>query len=114
MSGKDLPVPGENLDRLIYEIRGQKVMLDADLAAVYGVMTRNLNKAVKRNRDRFPEDFAFQLTPQETAHLKFQNGTSSARHGGRRKPAWVSTEHGAIMAANVLHSRRATQMPAPH
>src|SRR5207249_11556072 len=96
------------LVQLGLRIRGQKVMLNADLAAVYGVLTRNLNKAVKRNRDRFPDDFAFQLTPQETAQLKFQNGTLSARHGGRRKPAWVFTEHGAIMAANVLHSRRAT------
>lgn len=85
-------------------------MLDADLAGVYGVMTRNLNKAVKRNRDRFPEDFAFQLTPEETANLKFQIGTSSPQHGGRRKPAWVFTEHVAIMAANVLNSPRAVHM----
>jgi len=110
MSGKDLPVPSENLDRLIYEIRGQKVMLDADLAEVYGVLTRNLNKAVKRNCDRFPDDFAFLLTPEETANLMFQIGTSSPQHGGRRKPAWVFTEHGAIMAANVLNSPRAVQM----
>jgi hypothetical protein len=84
-SEKDLPTPVENLDRLIYEIRGQKVMLDRDLAVVYGVATRDLNKAVKRNRDRFPADFAFQLTPQEVASLKFQTGTSSSQHGGRRK-----------------------------
>ena len=110
MSGKDLPVPSENLDRLIYEIRGQKVMLDSDLAAVYGVTTGNLNKAAKRNRDRFPEDFAFQLTRQELASLRFQIGTSSSRHGGRRYLPYAFTEHGAIMAANVLSSPRAVQM----
>jgi hypothetical protein len=85
-------------------------MLDRDLAAVYGVATRDLNKAVKRNRDRFPEDFAFQLTLDETTNLMFQIGTSRSHHGGTRKPAWVYTEHGAIMAANVLRSRRAIQM----
>jgi hypothetical protein len=83
-SEKDLAIPVERLDRLIYEIRGQKVMLDADLAELYGVTTGNLNKAVKRNRDRFPEDFMFQLTPEETANLMFQIGRSSAQHGGRR------------------------------
>jgi phage regulator Rha-like protein len=85
-------------------------MLDSDLAAVYGVLTRNLNKAVKRNAARFPDDFVFQLTPQEVANLKFQFGTSSLGHGGRRKPMWAFTEHGAMMAANVLNSARAAQM----
>ena len=80
------------------------------MAAVYGVATRDLNKAVKRNHDRFPADFAFQLTRQEVANLKFQIGTSSSQHGGRRKLPWVFTEHGAIMAANVLNSPRAAQM----
>jgi len=107
---KDLAIPVEPIDRLIHEIRGQKVMLDRDLAAVYGVTTGNLNKAVKRNRDRFPEDFVFRLTPQEMGNLMFQNGISNRRHGGTRKPAWVFTEHGAIMAANVLNSSRAAQM----
>ena len=85
-------LPSEALDRIaecIHTVRGQRVMLDADLAAVYGVLTRNLNKAVKRNADRFPEDFVFQLTRQEVANLKFQIGTSSLEHGGRRKPSWV-------------------------
>ncbi len=109
-SEKDLAISVERLGGLIYEIRGQKVMLDRDLAIVYGVATRDLNKAVKRNRDRFPADFAFQLTRQEVADLKFQIGTSSSQHGGRRKPPWAFTEHGAIMAANVLNSPRAAQM----
>jgi hypothetical protein len=97
----------ERIEERIFTVRGQRVMLDADLAAVYGVLTRNLNKAVKRNRDRFPDDFVFLLTRQEVANLKFQFGTSSLEHGGRRKPTWVFTEHGAIMAANVLNSKRA-------
>ena len=107
----DLPsLPMERIEECIYTVRGQRVMLDADLAAVYGVMTKNLNKAVKRNADRFPNDFAFLLTRQEVANLKFQIGTSSLQHGGRRKPTWAFTEHGAIMAANVLNSKRAAQM----
>jgi phage regulator Rha-like protein len=100
----------DRLENLIYEIRGQKVMLDRDLAAVYGVTTGNLNKAVKRNCARFPADFAFQLTRQEVADLRFQFGISSSHHGGRRYLPYVFTEHGAIMAANVLNSTRAAQM----
>ena len=119
MSGKDLPVPGENLDRLIYEIRGQKVMLDTDLAAIYGVPTKRLNEQVKRNRDRFPAEFAFQLTNEEHANLKSQFATStnrsqfatgSQKHRDPRFLPWVFTEHGAIMAANVLNSPQAVQM----
>jgi hypothetical protein len=106
-SGKDLAIPVERLDRLIYEIRGQKVILDADLARVYGVPTFRLNEAVKRNRDRFPEDFMFQLTREEFTNLMSQIAISSSGHGGRRKLPWVFTEHGAIMAANVLNSPRA-------
>ena len=107
----DLPaLPLESIEQRIYTVRGQRVMLDADLAAVYGVLTRNLNKAVKRNADRFPDDFVFQPTPQEFINLKFQIGTSSLGHGGRRKPTWVFTEHGAVMAANILNSKRAAQM----
>ena len=98
------------LEQRIYTVRGQRVMLDSDLAEVYGVTTFNLNKAVRRNADRFPDDFAFQITAQEVANLKFQIGISSSGHGGRRKPAWVYTEHGAVMAANVLNSKRAAQM----
>ncbi|HVM61988.1 MAG TPA: ORF6N domain-containing protein [Verrucomicrobiae bacterium] len=82
-------------------------MLDADWAALYGVTTGNLNKAVKRNRNRFPADFAFQLTRQEVAALRFQFGISNLGRGGRRYLPFVYTEHGAIMAANVLNSKRA-------
>ena len=110
MSKNDPEASSKNLDRLIYEVRCHKVMLDADLAKVYGVTTGNLNKAVKRNPDRFPTDFMFQLTKEETSNLMFQIGRSNGQHGGSRKPARVFTEHGAIMAANVLNSPRAVQM----
>jgi hypothetical protein len=116
----------DQLGRLIYEIRSERVMLDSDLASIYGVETKALNRAVKRNRDRFPKDFLFQLTEKEWKNLRYQNGTasssrehqalryqigtSSSGHGGRRNRPYVFTEHGAIMAANVLNSRRAVQM----
>ncbi len=100
----------ERIEERIHTVRGQRVMLDSDLAEVYGVETKALNRAVQRNRDRFPDDFAFQLTRQELTNLKCQIGTSSLEHGGRRKPTWAFTEHGAIMAANILNSKRAAQM----
>jgi hypothetical protein len=100
----------DQLGQLIYEIRGQRVMLDSDLAAIYGVETKALNRAVKRNPDRFPEDFVFQIPSREWKNLKYQIGTSSSGHGGRRRPPYAFTEHGAIMAANVLNSARAVQM----
>jgi len=100
----------DRLDSLIHEVRGQKVMLDVDLARLYGVPTRRLNEAVKRNRERFPEDFAFQLARQEVANLMSQIAISSSGHGGLRKLPWAFTEHGAIMAATVLNSPRAVQM----
>lgn len=84
-------------------------MLDADLAALYGVPTRRLNEQVRRNRKRFPDDFVFPLAPDETANLKSQIATSSS-HGGSRKIPLAFTEHGAIMAASVLNSHRAVQM----
>jgi len=89
-------------------VRGQKVMLDADLAALYGVQTRRLNEQVRRNHARFPADFVFQMTNQEIAILKSQFATSS--WGGRRKLPLAFTEHGAIMAAMVLNSARATEV----
>lgn len=98
------------LNELIREIRGQKVMLDFDLAQVYGVETKALNRAVKRNAERFPGDFMFQLSSSDWENLKYQIGTSSSGHGGRRRRPYAFTEHGAIMAANVLNSRRAVQM----
>lgn len=98
------------LDELIREVRGQKVMLDFDLARVYGVETKSLNREVKRNADRFPKDFMFQISSHEWKNLKYQIGTSSSGHGGRRRRPYAFTEHGAIMAANVLNSARAVQM----
>lgn len=98
------------LDELIREVRGQKVMLDFDLALVYDVETKSLNRAVKRNADRFPKDFMFQISSHEWNNLKYQIGTSSSGHGGRRRLPYAFTEHGAIMAANVLNSARAVQM----
>ena len=77
-------VPTEQVERLIHLARGEKVLLDADLAVLYGVETKVLNKAVKRNRSRFPEDFMFQLTAEEAAALRFQIGTSKVGRGGRR------------------------------
>ena len=116
----------DQLGRLIYEVRGARVMLDFDLASIYSVETKALNRAVKRNADRFPKDFVFQLSEDEWKDLRYQIGTSSSGrehqalryqigtssfgHGGRRRRPYVFTEHGAIMAANVLNSRRAVQM----
>lgn len=97
------------LDSLIYTIRGERFILDADLARIYGVSTKRLNEQVRRNKRRFPADFAFQLSEKDYAHLRSQIATSSS-HGGRRYRPYAFTEHGAIMAANVLNSPRAVQM----
>ena len=93
----------------IFTIRGQKVILDHDLAAVYGVETKALNRAVKRNAHRFPPDFIFRLTKDEDDALRCQIGTSKGK-GGRRYLPYAFTEHGAIMTATVLNSPRAVQM----
>lgn len=93
----------------IHTIRRQKVVLDGDVAKLYGVPTKRLNEAVQRNRERFPADFCFQLTNEEFAALRSQIATSSGR-GGRRYPPRVFTEHGALMAASVLSSQRAVEM----
>jgi hypothetical protein len=92
----------------ILVLRGQRVLLDADLAALYGVTARRLNEQVRRNRTRFPADFAFYLNINEIMILKSQFATSS--WGGKRKPPLAFNEHGAIMAATVLSSRRAVEM----
>ena len=105
----------ERIERIILLVRGHRVMVDTDLAALYGVDTKTLNRAVKRNRERFPADFMFQLTPEETDDLRCQIGTSSlepaagpsARWGGRRYPPYVFTEQGVAMLSSVLRSRRA-------
>ena len=94
------------IESLIYEIRGQKVMLDRDLAKLYGVTTGNLNKAVKRNIERFPERYMFQLNSEE--YLKFQNGISS--WGGTRSLPYAFTEQGVAMLSSVLHSPTAIQI----
>jgi phage regulator Rha-like protein len=98
------------VDSLIHVIRGQKVILDRDLADLYGVETKQLNRAVKRNLSRFPEDLMFQLTPEEAARLRCQNGTSNTGRGGRRYIPYAFTEHGVVMLSSVLNSERAIQM----
>ena len=103
-------IVAESVETLIRTIRGQRVILDADLAKVYGVTTARLNQQVKRNADRFPEDFAFQLIADEFTGLMLQIATSKEGRGGRRKLPFAFTEYGAIMAANVLNSPRAVQM----
>ena len=103
------PIPAERIERAILVIRGQKVMLDEDLSALYEVTTGNLNKAVKRNLDRFPEDFAFQLTDQEFADLRFHFG-SSRSWGGRRYAPYAFTEQGVAMLSSVLRSQRAARV----
>jgi len=96
--------------KTIMVIRGEKVILDTDLAALYGVETRRLNEQVRRNIEKFPEDFMFQLTKEEFDNLKSQIATSSSSWGGRRKLPLVFTEHGALQAANVLNSEQANKM----
>ena len=104
-------VPIERIESVILFVRGHKVMLDRDLAALYGVTTFNLNKAVKRNTDRFPEDFMFQLTAEEANTLRFQTGMSKGKgRGGRRYLPYVFTEQGVAMLSSVLRSKRAVQV----
>jgi len=93
-------------------VRGEKVLLDSDLAALYGVATKRLNEQVRRNSSRFPSDFVFSLTDQEVARLRSQNATSNVQpgRGGRRYMPYAFTEHGALMAANVLSSPRAIEV----
>lgn len=110
-------VPVERITQSILLIRGQKVMLDSDLAELYGVETKVLNRAVKRNLDRFPKDFMFQLTNEEFADLRRQFDTSSlrsqivtSRWGGRRYPPFAFTEQGVAMLSSVLRSKRAVHV----
>ncbi len=99
-----------NVESQILFLRGHKVILDRDLAQIYGVTTKRLNEQIKRNRGRFPPDFTFQLTQEEAENLKSHFATSSLGHGGRRKLSHVFTEHGALMAASVLNTLRAIAM----
>lgn len=124
--------PTDPLHGRIFQLRGHRVILDSDLARLYGVPTKRFNEAFKRNAARFPADFAFQLNREELGNLKPQFATSSSeapeekqhsnmwsqsattpegsRHGGRRKLPWTFTEHGALMIANVLNSEKAIEM----
>lgn len=101
--------PIDEVERTIIFIRGEKVILDSDLARLYEVSTARLNQQVNRNLERFPGDFMFRLTADEFAALILQNATSKKGRGGRRKLPYAFTEHGALMAANVLNSPRAVQ-----
>ena len=100
----------EQIDGMIRLIRGVRVMLDRDLARIYGVPTFRFNEAIKRNRHRFPPDFMFQLTRKEFDSLTSQIAISKPGRGGRRTVPYAFTEHGALQAANVLRSQRAVQM----
>ena len=108
MSNDKMIIPDEVVMSKIYLVREEKVMLDSDLAELYQVETRRLNEQVKRNWERFPKDFMFQLTHEEWENLKSQNATSS--WGGRRKLPYVFTEHGVLMLSSVLNSERAIKV----
>ncbi len=103
-------LPAERIERRILLVRGRTVMLDRDLAVLYGVSTTRLNQQVRRNLRRFPADFMFQLTSAETSSLMLQFATSKGGRGGRRKPALVFTEQGVAMLSSVLNSERAVQV----
>lgn len=117
----DSLIPIERIEQKILVIRGERVMVDSDLAAIYGVETKMFTRAVRRNLLRFPDDFMFQLTSEEyaalrrqigasnTEDLKLQNATAKQGRGGRRYLPYAFTEHGALMAANVLNSGRAVE-----
>ena len=98
------------IEQKIFLVRGERIILDSDLAELYGVKTKALVQALKRNAERFPRDFMFQLSTKEYVNLRSQFVTSSSEHGGRRYLPYVFTEHGALMAANILKSDRAIQV----
>jgi len=98
------------IEKSIFLIRAHRVMLDFHLAGLYGVETKNLNRTVKRNLDRFPDDFMFQLTAEKVANLRFQIGTSSFGHGGRRYAPYVFTEQGVAMLSSILKSKQAVNV----
>lgn len=109
MTEKHLPVPMERVENMILLIRGQKVMLDADLAELYGVPTKRLNEQVKRNAERFPDDFMFILTAEEKAEVVAKCDHLKRLRFSPTKP-FAFTEHGALMLASVLNSRRAVEV----
>lgn len=100
----------DQIKNMIFVIRGQRVMLDSDLAKLYGVETKRLNEQVRRNLDRFPDDFMFQLSKEEYEILKSQFATSSLEWGGKRKQPLVFTENGVAMLSSVLKSKQAVQV----
>ena len=110
MSEQQSLIPSERVERAILLIRGHKVMLDSDLAALYEVPTRRLNEQVRRNPRRFPPDFMFELTPEEVVSLRSQIATSKRGRGGRRYAPLVFTEQGVAMLSSVLNSERAIQV----
>jgi hypothetical protein len=112
MAKKSTPatIRPELIEQAITIVRGQRVLLDADLARLYGVTTAALNQAVRRNARRFPDDFAFRLTQQEFTALISQIVISKAGRGGRQKPPWVFTEHGVAMLSSVLRSPTAARV----
>jgi hypothetical protein len=110
MKNNNLLIPIERIESRILFIREHKVMLDSDLAEIYGVETRVFNQAIMRNSERFPLDFMFQLTREELTALISQNVIPNKGRGGVRKLPYVFTEHGAIMAASILKSKRAVQV----
>lgn len=101
-------LPVERIEAVILFLRGERVILDTDIAALYGIETKTLVRAVKRNLDRFPEDFMFQLTPEEIPNLRYQIGTSS--WGGRRYLPYAFTEQGVAMLSGVLRSEQAVKV----
>jgi len=109
MTSKHLPIPVESIEKAIFLIRGHKVMLDADLAELYGVTTGNLNKAVRRNLDRFPPDFMFQLKKEEYESIRFQFGILKKGQHSKYLPR-AFTEQGVAMLSSVLRSKRAVQV----
>jgi hypothetical protein len=103
-------IPIEHIVRSILILRGQRVLLDRELAILYGATTKRFNEQVRRNLDRFPTDFMFQINAEELSNLRSHFATSSFGHGGRRYAPYVFTEHGAIMAAMILNSPRAVEV----
>jgi hypothetical protein len=111
MPSKTLPIPVERIEKAIFLIRGLKVMLDADLAELYGVKTKALKQAVRRNIERFPKDFMFELNPDEYSNLRSQIVTSSlAQWGGTRYKPMAFTEQGVAMLSSILRTKRAIQV----
>jgi hypothetical protein len=110
LTTSSLAVAVQFIERRIYLIRDHKVMMDIDLAELYGVSTKRLNEQVRRNQKRFPPDFMFQLTKTEAENLRSQFATSRSTHGGRRSLPYVFTEHGVAMLSSVLNSERAIEV----